>query len=261
MPGALNRNLLIGGLLALSAVGCGPDFKLTLINIPIEADTLYILTRTDVRNSSGQIVDSQVSKPKQQNIKGLSATQRAGYSYGLSLDGAPTAASGQTRATTVSVAATQGSKVLRIGETEPVVMDTTFIDLQIGFDTLRIPPRPDVGKVDLNSGMFMTQALRWLTLDEMLQPMLVVDIIGWNFPKDVVATLSIINCSATLVTRTRYSSPSTIKLEGRQQPAQPFPPCVIDLINNPMGTQLKISLSNEAGTEKDEWTQGGPPPM
>ena len=77
----------------------------------------------------------------------------------------------------------------------------------------------------------------------------------------MVATLSIINCSATLVTRTRYSSPSTIKLEGRQQPAQPFPPCVIDLINNPMGTQLKISLSNEAGTEKDEWTQGGPPPM
>ena len=258
---SVHAKLLALALLLPVMVGCGPDFKLTLANIPTEADTLYILTRTDVRNSSGQVVTSEVSKPKQQNIKGLNQTERASYSYGLTLDGAPSSVSGHTRATTVSVAATQGSKVLRIGETEPVVMDATFIDLQIGFDTLGIPPRPDLGNVDLNSGMFMTQALRSLTLDEMLQPMLVVDIIGWNFPKDVVATLSIINCSATLVTRTRYSSPSTIKLEGRQQPAQAFPPCVVDLINNPMGTQLKISLWNQTGTQKDEWTQGGPPAM
>ena len=122
MPGALNRNLLIGGLLALSAVGCGPDFKLTLINIPMEADTLYILTRTDVRNSSGQIVDSQVSKPKQQNIKGLNQTERASYSYGLTLDGAPSSVSGHTRATTVSVAATQGSKILHINKTKPIII-------------------------------------------------------------------------------------------------------------------------------------------
>lgn len=265
------------GLLMSGAVGCGPDFKLILTNIPSDADTLYFLTRTDILNSSGQVVQSKVSKPKSESIRSLSASQRELYSYGLTLDGAPAAASDQNRQSIVSVAATQNSTVLRIGESAPVVMTTQFLDLQISFDSLASPPRPMLGTKNLNKDMFMTEARRFLTLDGQLNGILRLEIIGWNFPTDVQAKLSIPNYPAAGQSieltncKTTYDSPSTLTVEwptpkpavvNTGMPMQmpmptPLPSYVIDLINNPTQTALGISLSNTDGSRADDWTQGG----
>lgn len=257
----------------LGSVGCGPDFKLILTNIPKEADTLYFLTRTDILNSSGMVLESKVSQPKSQSISSLSDSQRELYSYGLTLDGAPTAGSDQNRQSIVSVAATKSSTVLRIGESAPVVMTTQFLDLQISFDSLSSPPRPDLGTKNLNQDMFMTQAGRFLTLDGQINAILRLEITGLNFPADVQAKLSIPNYPSTGQTtelsncKTTYYSPTQLTVEwptpksggmgGGMQTPTPLPSYVVDLINNPTANALQISLSNTDGTRKDDWTQGG----
>lgn len=265
-------------LMTTCTIGCGPDFKLILTNIPKDADTLYFLTRTDILNSSGMVQLSKVSRPKSESIRGLSDAQRELYSYGLTLDGAPSASSDENRQSIVSVAATQNSTVLRIGESAPVVMTTQFLDLQISFDALAAPPRPMLGSKDLKQDMFMTEARRFLTLDAQLNAILRLEIIGWNFPADVQATLSIPDYPATGQStaltdcKTTYDSPSKLTVEwpkpksavmGAGQPMltpTPLPSYVIDLINKPTSTALQISLSSPGDARKDDWTQGGQRP-
>ena len=252
--------------LMLGAIGCGPEYKLILVNIPSQADTLYILTRTEVLSSSRKTAESASPKqPTKVNIKQLTEAERATYSYGLALSGEPEVQeSGQTRQTTVSVAATKGTQVLRIGDTPPVAMEGRFVDLQISFDTLSAPPRPETGSRNLLSDMFMTSAERFLTTDARQDPLLAVQITGWNFPSDVQAAIDLPSCTTdvpSLAVTTRYLSQSQVQVEVRQSPPnnRSLHTCLIDLIGSAAATKLHIVLSSASRSQTDDWMQEVPP--
>lgn len=255
------------------ATGCAPDMRLILLNIPDKAEALYVMTHTEIRGSDRMsIVDSKTSRPQPLSVKSLSTQERQQYTYGLVLSGQPTiTSSGQVKQTTVSVAATQGTTVLSIGDSSSVTTEASFVDVQLDLAQFAAPPRPDLAAKSLDKDVFIYSAERYLTLDpRTMQPMFTLNVLGWNFPPNATVAVSVEKCGnngqpLTVVGDTMASSSSLLtfrtRTQGMMMPGsrpQPLDLCIIDIVAKPDST-INIEVYSGA-TRLDSWMQG-PPPM
>ncbi len=272
---ALRLGDVLCGLAALAGLstGCAPDMRLILLNIPDKAESLYVMTHTEIRGSDRMsLVEAKTSKPQPLSVKSLSSQERLQYTYALVLSGQPSSASsGQVQQTTVSVAATQGTTILSIGDSSSVTTEASFVDVQLNLAQLAAPPRPDLAAKSLDKDVFIYSAERYLTLDpRTMQPQFALNVLGWNFPPNATVAVSVARCANTglplmLVGDTMASSASLLtfrtRTQGMMMPGsrpQPLDSCIIDIVARPDST-INIEVYN-GSTRLDSWMQG-PPPM
>ncbi|HMY57397.1 MAG TPA: hypothetical protein PKI49_05015 [Pseudomonadota bacterium] len=270
MAATLGHALRGLGLWALVSSGCAPDLRLILLNIPDKAEKLYVMTHTEIRGSDRMsIAESKTSAPQPLSVSGLSSAERVQYTYGLVLSGQPSIqSSGQVKQTTVSIAATQGSTILSIGDSSSVTTEESFVDVQLDLAQLAAPPRPDLTQKSLDKDVFIYSAKRYLTLDpRTMQPIFELDVLGWNFPPTATVAVTVLKCASTgqpltLVGDTTASSSSQLIFRTRTQGMmpgsrpQPLDSCIIDIVAKPDST-IKMEVT-ASGSVLDSWMQGPP---